>query len=817
MSTPIDLRNQAQKLRWENRVTIETRKKRRLALIEKHESLRHRLMESMSFDWVGAYVDILDQFRSRDPLQPGVTTKWQRDKGRNYPFYQTEQQLNILRAPSRIMCGANSYAIGLVEGLTSYVIGTGYTYRIAPQKTHAEECPTDLVAAVQWVVDKTIERNQWHGGEEPGLEEELFGRSLEDGEFLLMHTPREDGWTDFRTAEPEQLTQPPQEALRDDEDGLFGVITPKDDVQLKLGYWIYWGDSVNDGERVQPERITHLRRNVKRSMKRGLPDFCFDTYDALDLASKLRTNLSDGAAQQAAIVGIRQHDVNVQSEIQAFVDDQAEWEEQGPNGNTVPGRRFKRGEWEDVPKGLNYVPGPGAQNAPAHIQVLQACLRGAGVRWNAPEWLCSGDASNNNYASSLTAESPFVRTVLRRQTSYKHAFRAAIWYAVEHYAKTVGIRAGGRVYDWGTVCKLLDLLVEAPSPETRNRLEETQRAQIEIPLGLDSRQAYVQRQGRDWDQTLQDNLDYAQEAGPGLSLPDYGQEGGDGGGAGNPPEPPKPKPPGLPKPRESRMESDLLEVEDDKGHEHGNDGKFTSKGGGGSGASKTAKASTKHAGTDEDPIPLELHQPFHAEPGSASARTIDRLKGVGSKILATRVGQIVMAAEHKLSIVAHKTRDLAEETLKQRGYPPEKAASFKTQLAVADFIGGFATSGAVAATGNLLAAKGVGFLPSASALYVAYSTVAHPAATWAAARKVVSQTMSKHHDVKESFHEGSDFAEQFAKLYDGVDVNVGEWRVALFLNAMAQGAHVDAAFKIAMEAGDPQETEPTDADFGGEG
>lgn len=797
-----DLKAKAQQLRWQNRVTVETRRQRRLGLIEKHEQLRQRLMESMSFDWVGAYADILDQFRTRDPLNPGVSTKWQRDKGRNYPFYQTEQQLNILRAPSRILCGANGYAIGLVEGLTSYVIGSGYTYRIAPEKAYAEDCPKELVDAVQQVVDKTLERNQWHGGEEPGMEEELFGRSLEDGEFVLVHTPRKDGWTDFRTAEPEQLTQPPADVLEDDQDGLFGVVTPKDDVQCKLGYWLYWGDSSADGEMYQPEQITHLRRNVKRSMKRGLPDFCFDTYDALDLASKLRTNLSDAAAQQAAIVGIRQHDVNTQVEIQAFVDNQAEWEEPDLYGNQVPTRRFKRGEWEDVPKGLNYVPGPGAQNAPQHIQVLQACLRGAGVRWNAPEWLCSGDASNNNYASSLTAESPFVRTVLRRQTAYKHAFKAAIWYAVEHYCRTNGIRAAGRTYDWGTVSKLVCLLVEAPSPETRNKLEESQRAQIEIPLGVDSRQAYVQRQGRDWDQVLQDNIQYTQEAGPSLSLPDFGQEGDGGEGGGNGPKP-VPKDPNAP----PRLESDLREIEDDKGHQHGGDGKFTSKGGGGTGAAK-------HAGTDADPIPL---QPFHEEPGTASAKVVDRLKGVGSKALNTRVGQIVMAAEHKLSIVAHKTRDIAEQALKERGYPPEKAASFKTHLAIADFIGGFATSGAVAATGNLLAAKGVGFLPSASALYVAYSTVTHPAATWAAARKVVAQTMSKHHEVTESLHDGSQFAEEFARLYDGVDVAVGEWRVALFLNALAQGADSTAALKIAIEGGDPQEAEPTDADFGGEG
>src|SRR5207253_10950831 len=84
-------------------------------------------------DWVDGYGDWLQNsaFNSFVP-QPMTTVNW-RKHGKDYPFFQNETQLNYLRAPARILCARNSYAIGVMEGICSYTIGTGFKHRVVPK------------------------------------------------------------------------------------------------------------------------------------------------------------------------------------------------------------------------------------------------------------------------------------------------------------------------------------------------------------------------------------------------------------------------------------------------------------------------------------------------------------------------------------------------------------------------------------------------------------------------------------------------------------------------------------------------------------
>lgn len=521
-------------LRLANRLAAERVRAARLKQIQAREERRAKLLESLSADWVTPYAELLNLTRQAgDPVLAGPTSMWQRRHGRNWPIYQTEQELNLLRAPARVLLATVGYAQGLVEGITSYLVGSGCTFRVA-KADDRDDLPREVVAAAQDVVDGFLDRNQWYGGEQPGLEAELVGRSMEEGEWLLCHYFREDGSTDLRVQEPEALTQPPG---TDFAEWGFGIYTPRDDAQDHRAYWFQHGDTPEQGEEYRPEEVTHFRRNVRRGMKRGLTDFCFDTYDSLYLAGRLRTNLGDTAAQQAAIVGVRQHESGSREDVQAFVDGDADLTEREPlTGNQLPTKFHRRGSWEDIPKGMNYVAGPIASSTPIHVQVLDACLRGAGQKWQAPPWLMSGDLNAMNYATSLTAENPFVRTILRNQRPYCEAFRRPAWAAFEHRVRTRGLRdRTGRVWSWEELEGRLKLMVTAPSPETRNKLEEAQRAATEIPLGVQSRQAYAQEQGRDWDRLAADNREYADQFGGDgaqLPLPGEGDDAGDGGGAG---------------------------------------------------------------------------------------------------------------------------------------------------------------------------------------------------------------------------------------------------------------------------------------------
>lgn len=480
---------------------------------------RRELRESYLPDWVGPYSDYLQRLQPEMAAFYGPTAAWNRRRGMNFPIFRTEQELSLLRAPSRLLCQTNSYAIGLKEGLTSYVVGTGYTYRAAFCEELSEgNQPPGLLKSCQAAIDRFLARNDWHGGEQPSLEEELFDRSLEDGEALLVQFRRPGGHLDVRVAEPEQLTQPPG---TDSREWQFGIYTDPDDSQKPLAYWIQWGETVGDGEEYEPDEVMHLRRNARRSVKRGIPDFCFDTADAIRLAGVLRENLAEGAAIQAGIVGVRQHATGTQEQISRFVDDEADFIENTPGGKSIPTRRQRVG-FEDIPNGMQYVGGPGATNSPAHIAVLEACLRGAGVRWNAPEWLSTGYAANTNYASSLTSESPFLQTVLRRQKMYRESFRRVVESALMWASECGMIRDEmGRVWTPEMVRRVVEVACEAPNPQSRNRLEDAQVASIEIPLGVDSRQRYAQQQGRDWSKIQADNSHYdqTQGGGGGVALP----------------------------------------------------------------------------------------------------------------------------------------------------------------------------------------------------------------------------------------------------------------------------------------------------------
>lgn len=508
-----------------------------LRQLEEIERVSNRsIREALPDYWVGVVSDRLARLVN-DPNEWYAATSYRdRRGGRNFPLFQNETELGIIRMQSRILCGTNNYAIGLLEGLTSYMLGDGFVYRATAKRIEHPE--RELIAAIQDIIDDFLEHNQWYGGEVPGLEDELFGRSVEDGEFFLLHFKRDDGRLTLRTVEPEQVTQPPGSG----QEYLFGIQSDYDpetnieDVQTRKTIWINWGEAAVTGKEYPIEQVAHFRRNARRTIKRGLPDFSFDTGDILQVASGLRRNMGMGAAVQASYAGIRQHDSAPKADVQSMQELVSSFTVTNQNtGNKEYVQRFHPG-MVDIPRGMSFIQPPSAQNAAAHVQILQACLRGAGVRWNAPEWLSSGDASNNSYASSLTAESQFVKRIIREQRKYKSTFKRSVMLAIQHAVETRGgllIRKqleDGRLveksYSWDDIQRLVDVQVEAPSPEARNKLEEAQVNQIYALMRVKSPQTIQQQLGLDHEQEQINQEQWDEENpghGTGLQVP--GQPG----------------------------------------------------------------------------------------------------------------------------------------------------------------------------------------------------------------------------------------------------------------------------------------------------
>jgi Phage portal protein, lambda family len=367
---------------------------------------------------VNGYEEAFDGAR-RGYYQP-ISLYQDRRYGANWPFWRTWLEHARIRAGARLMCTASTLASGALRGLTNYVIGEGYTDK-AEWKPAAGKPDKLLLGAVNDAITDFNQENEWNL-----RQREIFANSRRDGDVAWRFFPDlDEGMLHIRQVLPEQIMEP---AGMDPGTQSFGVLTGPEDLERAVAYWIcYDGDAgrPDDPDGVPAEEVCFIKVNVDRGVKRGLSDFSFDTYDGINSAQHLQENMTEGAAIQASIALIRQHEASIQSEIAGFV-------EGGANGgNPSPyvrpaAQRYYPGRVEDIDKGFTYIEPPGASNAAGHAQVFSTSLRSVAVRWNAPEWLISGDASNNNYASSITAESPFVKSCKAEQSLYKPQFNRTI-------------------------------------------------------------------------------------------------------------------------------------------------------------------------------------------------------------------------------------------------------------------------------------------------------------------------------------------------------------------------------------------------------
>lgn len=477
--------------------------KRKLTLRSEIAELEHglKLLEA-----VGDYIDPTWQFQDqlgRYTVPAGYVGD--RREGANGPTFTTEEELQVIRGNARVIADGNPYALGALQNLTNYVIGTGYTYTAVGQRN--VDVPAALVEAAQRCVDEFLEENEWDA-----RERELFRRARRDGEYFLRFFHTGAGHVRVRVIEPEQVTDTGGRPIPDDLDGRptswrFGVHTDSQDVETVLGYSVLW-DYVSDVEYVPAEQVQHVKVNVDANIKRGLSDF-FPVTGDFDGARKLLRNTRDGAALQAAIAWIEQYPPATRKDtVTAANSSNTDWTKRRfsrtSDNKTADVRRVDPATILQISAGKEFLPGPmGSQRAPNFMLVLQGALRGIAVRWSMPEAMISGDASNANYASSLVAESPFIKAVEFAQAFQSKRYRQVIWRALRIASDA------GRFNRWGVgwhqLRRVIDLQVDTPIAEARQRdIETTRRAQMH-QAGLLSRRTWSAMENLDYD-VEQENL-----------------------------------------------------------------------------------------------------------------------------------------------------------------------------------------------------------------------------------------------------------------------------------------------------------------------
>jgi hypothetical protein len=411
----------------------------------------------------------------------GQVTSHLRANGADRPFFFSESQLGLYRDASRVMLKTNPNAQGLLGGVRRYTFGTGATVRCVSKKPGNEAA----AARAQAVCDDFARRVRFSR-----KQREFFDRSHRDGDGFWQLFPQNGDLPAVRFVWPEQVKQPVGESA---EEYGFGVLTDPEDAETPLGYAVHSAADDTLYVEVPAEEMVHNKLNTDSGVRRGLPDLYDESLDTLDLANDLARKMGIGSARQAAIAYIREHAGVKEAQIRAFNTADTTYTKPDPWGNAD--RNVKRdadGQVIDTNPNTQFKESPYNGAVAGHLEVFQMLLRRACARYNAPEWLGTSYSQEVNFASSLTAESPFVLAILEMQETYSEHFR-------DMFERVLAMAALANLE--GVPADILDLVevkVTLPNPKSRDLAEEATRAHQQIEDGYLSPQTAAEDFGLEW-------------------------------------------------------------------------------------------------------------------------------------------------------------------------------------------------------------------------------------------------------------------------------------------------------------------------------
>lgn len=450
--------------------------------------------------------------RSGRPIY--YTSMNDREDGKYLPIFQTEMDLAAIRAEARNITAMSGNVFGALTTMQNYTFGKGMKATVSKSTRCPTSIPDDVVA--QWIQEcqATIDTFLLQNNFQSALDREIDGRAREDGETFLELYLSPSGQIRVSIDEPDQIRTPYNTQALDDwlqeecpemyspewlwswSFGIHNIRRTPDD---PMGYHVIYDQSGNDWEYVAAKRMVHFKRNVPRNVKRGVSDIYWIANDVLREA-KIKRNTAEGAALQAAIAWIREHATGTTSgNVQTMLGGSTN---QGtpPLKGTSPNKkgRLRFGTVVDIPASLQYKPGPmGAERNPNFILVAQYVARSVAARWGMPEFMYTSDASNGNYASTMVAESPFVKAREADQRFYAQGFVDLYWKVLRMAHEIGRILSAIPCERFSTLQQVLEITVEGPRVAVRDELQTVQRQAIEIGLGTLSEESAAAEMGRD--------------------------------------------------------------------------------------------------------------------------------------------------------------------------------------------------------------------------------------------------------------------------------------------------------------------------------
>lgn len=423
------------------------------------------------------------------------TQIYDRADGRFRPVYTNESDLKLIRAMSWLLVEKVPMAQAWVNRLLDYTIGTGFDWTIKAEDKRLEK-------AVQLYVRETLDNSRWSSE----LERESYVREVADGEFLseLIY---DDGQCLMVAREADELTEPAIKGELEDWIGIdfvpswtFGVLTKQSLPERPIGYHFVRNSAGTDWDYVPAERVCLWKRNVRSRGKRGFSDF-YKPHLYLLRADRVLTNTAEGAATQAAIAYIVEHRDGTQRQADNIVKRFAP-----PTGKVDPltglaqrRRRMLPGTRLDVPEGQQYKAGLlGSNNSDIYISVMEAALRLAGSVHAFPEGMLTGSYENNNFASALVAEGPFMQGRMAEQAQRKERMREMLIKIIRQGANKRRFAFAG--FDtWEKIEQVLTVEVIPSRIIPMDPLKTAQALQIQKQNGWVSDKTCINELGRDID------------------------------------------------------------------------------------------------------------------------------------------------------------------------------------------------------------------------------------------------------------------------------------------------------------------------------
>lgn len=439
-----------------------------------------------------------------------------RVNGDYLPIYQTELELATIRGISHALVCLEPRAVGVQDLLTNYIIGTGFKFTAQADKNYPD-VPAGLQQSVQKFIDRFLDANNFTAK----LDREIHSRSRDDGEVLLgLEWCKRSGIPEVILFEPEQLTEPISPYSLEEyidkkyaSHGVdcsipclwkYGVHRPERRPASPFGYHIIHDSRGGDWDYYPADQMEHIKRNVTAKAARGVSDFWW-VFSDMGIESKIRRNTGIGTALNAAIAWVEEFASGTTlTQAKGMVTDRqtgTKTVRTEGGSRSLPSKAYSPGTILSASAGMQMKEGPmGSNRNPDFLLPGDYILRCIGTRWQTPEYMISGDASNGNYASTMVAESPFVKARESDQEFYAGHFKSLIWKAMKMAFREGWFTQFG--IPWSQILQMIDIKCDPPKIATHDPKAMADIQSTKIQNGTLSVRTAIAEDGRDPDEEL---------------------------------------------------------------------------------------------------------------------------------------------------------------------------------------------------------------------------------------------------------------------------------------------------------------------------